>query len=145
MLTVEGPYSIYHIRNIELVERYIDRVPGGHAMPLHLLVDGKTTAVMNYAMKARSDLVFQKVGKRPHTGKTRDWLTWPLKEILLAWRPCIEKNSSATVALELKDLLATVTVACKFEESHAIAAMVTKMCKRPKNVPNPLQMNKPKQ
>ena len=84
-------------------------------MSIELIAEPSTVTEMNSVMRTRSDLVFQKVGELPQgPNNTRVWLTWPIKKALLAWRPCIEKNSSATQALKLKELLVDVKVACPF-------------------------------
>ena len=112
-LTSGGPQSIYHIRNIEIVEQYVDRVLNGTLMSIELIAEPQVITAMNSVMRTRSDFVFEKVGELPQgPNNTRVWLTWPIKMALQAWGPCIEKNSSATQALKLKELLVDVKVAC---------------------------------
>ena len=118
LLTADGPQSILHVRNIEVVDQFIDRTPNGHQLSIRQIAEIFVLNTMSSVMRTRSDLVFDKVGEFPQgPGDTQVWQNWPIKMILKAWRPCIEMNSSATQALSLKELLTDVKVACEFNKS----------------------------
>ena len=133
----DGPHSMYDIRNIEMVEQFLDRVPNANSFEISRIAAKHVLNEMSFLMLTRELLVYAKVGEYPIVNNIEVWQKWPIKKLFQAWRPCMTFNSSATEPLKLKDLLANVKVGCNFNRGHKVASMVSKILEKTSECPNP--------
>ena len=87
LTSIDGPHSIYHIRNIEMVEQYLDRVPNANSLEISRIAAKHVLNEMSFIMLTREDLVYGKVGEYPVIHNNEVWQKWPIKKIFQAWRP----------------------------------------------------------
>ena len=91
---------------------------------------------MSSIMRTRSDVIYDRIQDRPQTeGDVQVWLTWPMHNILAAWRPCIAKHESANQALTLKELLKHHDVASDYSSSWEVGEAIAKLKEEPGSVP----------